>query len=168
MGWEFSPSKTVPSSIGVGIDQLSRVEERDSMAADRRGQNEPEWDQHWLIWDGECGFCRRVVVWFQRMDTERQFRVAPYQGTPSPPMTPQLREQAARAMQVITRDGRQISGGRSVLFVLETLGWYPVLMRVASKPPLVWLVEIGYRVVAANRRFFSRLLLRGQTDGPSC
>jgi len=138
------------------------------MTLDRPVDTGDLWDQHWLIWDGECGFCRRAVVWFQRMDNRREFRVVPFQATPSPPMTPRLREQAARAMQVITRDGRQISGGRSVLFVLETVGWHSTLMRVAAKPPLVWPVELGYRIVATNRRFFSRLLLRGRADGPAC
>lgn len=138
------------------------------MNIEREPDSVEKWDHHWLIWDGECGFCRRAVVWFQRMDVQRQFRVVPFQATPSPPMTPHLRVQAARAMQVITRDGRQISGGRSVLFVLETVGWYPSLMRIASKPPLIWPVELGYRIVAANRRFFSRLLLRNRADGSAC
>lgn len=126
-------------------------------------------EQHWLIWDGECGFCRRAVMWFQQQDSERRFRVTTYQSCPSPPMTPELREASARAMQVITSSGRQISGGRSVLFVLRTAGWHATLMRVASVPPLVWLVELGYRVVARNRQLFSRMLFRKQpTDGPTC
>ena len=126
-------------------------------------------EQHWLIWDGECGFCRKIVVWFQQQDTERRFHVTTYQGCPSPPMTPKLREESARAMQVITNTGEQISGGKSVLFVLETVGRYPWLMKAASKPPLVWLIDTGYKVVARNRQYFSRMMFRNQpTDGPVC
>jgi hypothetical protein len=40
--------------------------------------------------------------------------------------------------------------------VLERIGW-PRIARLARLPPLVWIVEGGYRLVAANRPFFSRL-----------
>lgn len=137
------------------------------MTASRADLGEPK--QHWLIWDGTCGFCRRSVVWFQQRDHERRFRVVPYQGCPSPPMTPALREASSRAIQVITADGRQVSGGRAVLFALREIGQRPALMRIATTPPLIWLVEAGYRVVARNRQFFSRLIFRTQpTDGPTC
>lgn len=117
-------------------------------------------DQHWLIWDGRCGFCRNAVTWFRRLDTDRQFHIVTFQKCPSPPMTPELLEQSRNAMQVITRDGRQVSGGRAVLFVLEATGWNSRLMRVAQRRPLVWLVDFGYSIVARHRMFFSRFMFR--------
>jgi predicted DCC family thiol-disulfide oxidoreductase YuxK len=115
-------------------------------------------DQDWLIWDGDCGFCRRLVEWFQRHDRQGRFRVVPYQECPSPPMTDRLREQAKHALQVVTSDGRQRSAGRAVLFALQEIGWHPRLARLGQLPPFVWLVELGYWVVARNRPFFSRFL----------
>lgn len=115
-----------------------------------------------LIWDGECGFCRNALDWMLRQDHAGLFRAVPYQELPSPPMTPRLRQQAERAVQVITPEGQQISAGRAVLFVLQQVGWHPVLARFASRPPLVWGVELGYRIVARNRSLFSRFLFRGQ------
>ncbi|TMA81733.1 MAG: hypothetical protein E6J72_04720 [Deltaproteobacteria bacterium] len=56
-------------------------------------------------------------------------------------------------------DGRWLRGGRASLFILERIGW-PRLARVAALPPLVWLVEAAYALVAHNRAFFSRLLPR--------
>lgn len=131
---------------------------------------EPQiYDQHWLIWDGQCGFCRRVVVWFQQQDSDRQFRMTPMQSCPTPPMTPALYTEAKTAMQVITREGKQISGGRSVLFVLRAVGWHPLLTRIASTLPFVWAVDAGYKVVARNRTLVSRLLLgRSGAEGPTC
>ncbi len=73
-------------------------------------------------------------------------------------MTPQLREQARRAVQVITGDGVQLSGGRAMLFILEEIGWHPALARLGQRRPFVWLVELGYRFVARNRPFFDRFL----------
>ncbi len=51
-----------------------------------------------------------------------------------------------------------------MLFVLERVGWgYGVVPRIASYPPFIWFVEIGYKVVARNRKFFSRFLFRKDT-----
>lgn len=115
-----------------------------------------------LIWDGECGFCRNALGWMLRQDHAGRFRPVPYQELPSPPMTPQLRQQAERAVQVITPEGRQISAGRAVLYVLGQVGWHPALVRLAGRWPLVWGVELGYWIVARNRSFFSRFLFRGR------
>lgn len=67
-------------------------------------------------------------------------------------------------MQVITRDGRRFSGGGAVLFVLETVGWHPVVMRLARRRPVIWIVNGGYRVVADHRNAFSRIFFRSRPD----
>jgi predicted DCC family thiol-disulfide oxidoreductase YuxK len=115
-----------------------------------------------LIWDGECGFCRNALHWMLRLDHSGQFQPVPFQELPSPPMTPALRRQAERAVQVITPEGQQISGGRAVLFVLQQVGWHPMLVQLVSRRPFVWVVDLGYRIVARNRSLFSRFLFRGQ------
>jgi predicted DCC family thiol-disulfide oxidoreductase YuxK len=114
---------------------------------------------HWIVWDGECGFCRRAVRWALAHDARDQLRAIPYQEVPDPPMTPALRAACQVAVHVRTLDGRWLRGGRACLFVLERIGW-PRLARLAALPPLVWGVEAGYAVVAHNRAFFSHLLPR--------
>jgi predicted DCC family thiol-disulfide oxidoreductase YuxK len=96
-----------------------------------------------LIWDGECGFCRNALGWMLQHDHAARIRAAPYQELPSPPMTPALRRQAERAVQVITPEGQQLSAGRAVLFVLQQVGWRPTLVRLASRRPFLWAVELG-------------------------
>ena len=120
-----------------------------------------------LIWDGECGFCCNTVTWLLRQGRDARIQAVPYQDLPAPPMTPALRRQAERAVQVITPQGQQLSGGRAVLFVLRQVGWHPWLVRVASARPVVWVVELGYWIVARNRQFFSRFLFR-QGGQPRC
>jgi len=115
--------------------------------------------RHWIVWDGECGFCRRAVEWALARDRERRFEAVPYQALPSPPMTSELRAACRAAVHVRTTDGTWLRGGRACLFVLARIGW-PRLARLAALPPLVWIIDAGYRVVAANRPFFSRLLAR--------
>jgi hypothetical protein len=77
-------------------------------------------------------------------------------------MTPALREAARHAVQVVTFDGRRFEAGRAVLFILEEIGWHPRLARLAQRRPLIWLVELGYRIVARNRPFFGRFFFRGE------
>jgi hypothetical protein len=77
-------------------------------------------------------------------------------------MTSQLREQARRAVQVITVDGNRLSAGRAVLFILEEIGWHPALVRIGQRRPFVWFVELGYQLVARNRSFFDRLLFHAR------
>jgi predicted DCC family thiol-disulfide oxidoreductase YuxK len=115
--------------------------------------------RHWIVWDGDCGFCRRFVEWARARDVEGRFLAVPYQEVPSPPMTPALRAACRTAVHVRTTDGAWLRGGRACLFVLERIGW-PGLARFLRLPPLVWIVEGGYRLVAANRPFFSRLFAR--------
>ena len=62
-------------------------------------------------------------------------------------------------MYVITPEGRMLRAGRASLCVISVLGWRRTAA-ILSRPPLIWAVEIGYRIVADNRSFFSRLLFR--------
>ena len=88
-------------------------------------------------------------------------------------MTPRLRRACARAMHVITPDGRVLRAGRAAVCVLRLLGWRRTAA-ILSRPPLIWAVEVGYRVVADHRPFFARFLFRGEDagtmppEGPSC
>ena len=112
-----------------------------------------------LLWDGQCGFCRRSVEWAQRRDTGHTFQAVPYQQAPSPPMTPELRKACGRAVHLVMPDGGLLRAGRACLWVLERVG-FPVLARVLRVPPLVWAVEVGYWLVARNRQLASRFLFR--------
>jgi predicted DCC family thiol-disulfide oxidoreductase YuxK len=63
-------------------------------------------------------------------------------------------------VQVVTQDGRIYGNARAVLFVLETVGWHPGLVRLVSRRPLVWIVDGVYRLVADHRNLFSRIVFR--------
>jgi hypothetical protein len=92
----------------------------------------------------------------------QRFETISFQECPSPPMTPALREQARKAVQVITADGDQLSAGRAVLFALEHIDWHPHIIRLLGRRPFIWLVELGYWIVARNRSFFGRFVFRGE------
>ncbi|PYM64575.1 MAG: hypothetical protein DMD79_06285 [Candidatus Rokuibacteriota bacterium] len=93
-----------------------------------------------------------MVAWVKRRDRDDLFQAVPYQVAPRPPMTDALAARCARAAHVLGPDGTLLSAGRAGLFVLERVGW-PRLARVLGVPPFVWLVEVGYWLVARNRRW---------------
>jgi predicted DCC family thiol-disulfide oxidoreductase YuxK len=76
-------------------------------------------------------------------------------------MTPELREACREALHVLTADGETLRSGRAALFVLErtTPAWRR-LAPALRHPPLIWFVEIGYRIVARNRRLLARVIAR--------
>jgi len=76
-------------------------------------------------------------------------------------MTPELRAACEKSIHVLTGDGRVLRAGRASLFVLVALG-HKTTARVLGLPPLIWAVELGYHLVAANRDFFSRFLFTGK------
>ena len=119
-------------------------------------------ERYWLIWDGECGLCRRAVHWVEQRDRHKIIRTSPYQNTPSPPMTPDLEQMARGAVVVVGPAGQRISGGRAVLFVLGKLGWKRTA-RIMSAGPMAVITEWGYRRVANNRALIGRMLF-----GRSC
>lgn len=72
-------------------------------------------------------------------------------------MTPDLERACAEAMHVVCHDGRMLRAGRAALYVFAGLGWRHTAAFL-SLPPMVWIVELAYRLVASNRALFNRLL----------
>lgn len=72
-------------------------------------------------------------------------------------MTDALEARCARAVHVITPEGDVLSGGRASLYALEQVGWRRFAV-ACSRPPLLWLIEAGYWLVARNRGLLSRLV----------
>ena len=122
-------------------------------------------DRHIILFDGDCGLCRRVADWVRLRDTGHRFDLIPYQEAPAPPMTPALAAACRRAVHVVRRDGRILRAGKAALFILEHTG-LGVPARILAIPPLLWLVELGYQLVARNRSFFGRFLFRPGSRKP--
>lgn len=106
-----------------------------------------------VLWDGQCGFCGRCIAWALGRDPEGHLQFEPYQRVDE--LGPDLREACSRAVHVITVDGDVLRAGRACLFVLGRIGW-PRIAAVLRLPPLIWGIELGYKIVAANRGRLSR------------
>jgi predicted DCC family thiol-disulfide oxidoreductase YuxK len=123
-------------------------------------------DTDLVLWDGDCGFCRRGIRWFERRDTAGRMKMVPYQEAPSPPMTPVLAAECDRALYILHPDGSRTGSGRAILYMFGVIG-HPKLARSLAWPPLVWLVELGYWLMARNRHIASKLLFTREVDGTS-
>jgi len=75
-------------------------------------------------------------------------------------MTTALYQACGQAVHVLAADGRVLSAGRAVLFILVGIGYPNWLIWPLTSPPLSWVVELGYRLIARHRPFFSRFLFR--------
>jgi hypothetical protein len=45
---------------------------------------------------------------------------------------------------------------------LDETHWHSSAVRLAGRRPFIWLVELGYWIVARNRPFFGRFLFRSE------
>jgi len=76
-------------------------------------------------------------------------------------MTPELARACDRAVHIVCRDGRLLRAGRAALFLAGELGWRRT-SRILSCPPFIWLVELGYALVARYRGLVGRVLFRSE------
>ena len=74
-------------------------------------------------------------------------------------MTDAAADRCAPAAQVVGPGGSVLAAGRASPFALDQLGWLH-LARVLRVPPLVGVTEIGYWLVARNRRWLERIVVR--------
>ena len=103
-----------------------------------------------LIWDGECGFCRRWIGRWRKVTGDR-VTYEPYQSAAA--RFPQIpRERFAAAVHLIESDGQVSSGAeaafRSLAYAPGHGAWFTLYRRL---PLFAALSEAGYRAVASRR-----------------
>ncbi|MBI4436532.1 MAG: DUF393 domain-containing protein [Candidatus Omnitrophica bacterium] len=106
-----------------------------------------------LLWDGDCGFCRRWITRWQYLTGEK-VDYAPFQekGDQFPEIP---KESFINSVQLVEPDGKIYRGAEAVF---RTLAYAPgrrwmlwVYQRVPGAAPLT---EWGYRFVARHRSTF--------------
>lgn len=107
-----------------------------------------------LLWDGECGFCRRSVERVLRWDRRGEIQALRYQDALD--WLPEaVRERSPHQAHLRSPDGRYWGGGAAVIRLAGVLG-HPLLERVLGAPGMRQAVELGYRLVARHRRRIGR------------
>ena len=111
-----------------------------------------------LVFDGDCDFCRRWVVRWQRA-TGDALDFLPFQDETVAKKYPEIpRPDFADALHLISPDGSVCTGAEAVFRSLAAGGVKRWLFWCYRKMPLfAGLSEIIYEQVAARRRFLSKL-----------
>ena len=123
-------------------------------------------DRPCLIWDGDCGFCRRSVEHL-RLTLGERVMYEPYQTAHV--RFPEIPVDAFRAaVHLAEPDGRMSRGAEAVFRALAHGGRRLPLVVYRFVPGMAALCEWGYRQVASHRPAASRLLdlLVGDLVGP--
>ena len=112
-----------------------------------------------LIYDGACGICGALSERTRWFDPERRWEVLPYQSIAEADLRQMglTVEDCARAVQVVTGQGRRFAGPWAINYLL----WqrWPGRLLVAlffALPPILLLEWVGYRLVARYRSHLSR------------
>lgn len=113
-----------------------------------------EYSAGFLVFDGECGFCRRWVrrmtAWFTRHPQPVAWQVAELTKLGL------TAEQCMAAVQFVDKDGRVSSGAAAVARVLIYAGLpYSLAGRMMLLPGIRSVAEAAYRWVANNRHRFT-------------
>jgi len=112
--------------------------------------------KHLVLWDGDCGFCRRSVEWLQKHDRFGALEFQPFQEAP---LSSELRAACEKSIHVIKTNGDLLHGGRAAMFLGRFTRWNR-LARIGEWPMFLPFVELGYKIVAQNRVFFSKFVMK--------
>ncbi|MFL5492895.1 MAG: thiol-disulfide oxidoreductase DCC family protein [Gemmatimonadales bacterium] len=108
-----------------------------------------------LLFDGNCGFCRRWVRRLQRWDRAGAIDYVPAAERGSVPGVPPLADAALdRAMHLVTRDGQVYAGARALSPLLAILPGGRLLAPLMRVPGVQPLADWVYAWVAARRHRF--------------
>lgn len=133
-----------------------------------------------LIYDGDCGFCKRWILFFERA-TKEAIKYIPYQNifdstsqkinNNSQSYPPQLsKEHCQTSVQLVWTDNKIYSAAQAVCLVLTKVKGLSWLNKLYNHSDIVRnTMEWGYKKVAKNRTFFGSLsiLLFGKEKAPS-
>lgn len=114
-----------------------------------------------VLYDADCGFCQHTAAVLRRLDRRRSLRFVPLQDAEAIPGVPD-RQRLMAAMHVVDGAGRWSTGGAAWVRIAETVPALVPLALLARLPGASVVVELGYRLIAANRHRLSRWL--GESD----
>ncbi len=114
---------------------------------------------HWVIlWDGDCGFCRRSVEWIKAQDKKNIFKTSAYQDHQS--WLPQnIYKLSKEQVHLLSPNGEFWGGAEAVRRTLQLID-YKMLSTFLGLPFFRIFNELGYKYVARNRMLFSKLFFR--------
>lgn len=109
-----------------------------------------------VIYDGECGICRRSVELLRRWDREQVLRFVPFQDEAAVARFRIALPALAAAMHLVLPDGRVFAGADAAPELLRLLPGKRWLAAVFRVPGVLPLARRAYAWIAARRRCLVR------------
>ncbi len=112
----------------------------------------------YLLWDGECRFCRHAVKLAFRIDRKAKFAIRPHQDFSDEELATVglTHERCYEALQCVLPSGEVKSGAFAVNAFLRRFRFTAPLGFLAEALPLVLVAEIvAYKLVARNRHWLA-------------
>ena len=118
-----------------------------------------EFRGRWIVlWDGDCGFCRRSVEWVKSEDKQNRLIAAPYQAHKHW-LPDGVYSLSSKQVHLMSPSGEFWGGSEAAQKILEIID-YKKLSAFLGLPFARLLNDWGYRLVARNRILFSKLFFR--------
>ena len=110
--------------------------------------------KNYLIYDGECVFCRNSVRALKRLDTKEFFTFVPYQNLKNLNLTLPSYLQFDSEIHLYTKTGEILKGPRAVIYVLKStpFKWFGLFLGLPFVFPFTREV---YYAFASNRYLFN-------------
>ncbi len=110
----------------------------------------------WILYDDECGFCRRWVPFWEPTLRRRGFDVAPLQAPWVQERLKGIDGDPLDDLRLLLRDGNLISGAEAYRYAMRRIWWaYPIFL-LSRAPVLSALFDASYRTFARHRNRVSR------------
>jgi predicted DCC family thiol-disulfide oxidoreductase YuxK len=111
-----------------------------------------------LIYDGDCGFCRKWMRWFKAHDAAGHMEYLARQAPEREARYPQLNDAKYQgALQLILPSGEIHSGEMATSTALQYISgihWH-LLGKFITLPGIRFFAHIGYKIIAKNRHRFA-------------
>lgn len=105
----------------------------------------------WVLFDGDCGICNRLAVFWKPTLQRLGFAVAPLQSPWVEEQTGLPRDELVRELRLLPPDGRLISGADVYRHVMRRIWWAYPLYLLSELPGLSSLFDWIYRTFARQR-----------------
>lgn len=124
-----------------------------------------------LIYDGECGLCRRAADWVDLNTVPGSVELLPCQDPARPERFPGIAtEDCLTAMQLVEADGVVYPGERALPRILARSyrRRWRLLALLMGVPGALFLAKPVYRLVARNRLALSSFFTHRSERGAAC
>lgn len=121
----------------------------------------------WILYDGDCGICMKLMRAINPGMTRRGFRFAPLQADWVRARLNLSEEALLAEMRVITPEDRVVGGADSVVWLARRVWWTWPMWAMSFLPGFMPAMRAGYRWFARNRHRFGSACSVNQAPRPA-